>query len=261
MRREFSRTHTVRYDECNCYGYLTPTAFLRYMQDIAAQDAENAQLSGNGYWIVKRTLISFAAPVRLSTKLHLRTYGIGFTRITAQRGYDAQLATDLHGEPVISARTLWVYMDARGRPARMPEETARIWLPDGAQEQLPEPPLPAFPEEQSEMTNAFVRFSDIDLMRHMNNAAAVEMLDNAAWEVYLKKGLTPETTQFDMLHYEIEYLDSPLFNEQLEISTWLEPFPEEGQEFLRFQQIIREGKVMVRAHSRWLWRQPATKME
>ena len=44
MNRQFCLTHTVRYDECNCDGFLTPAAFLRYMQDIAAQDAEDVRL-------------------------------------------------------------------------------------------------------------------------------------------------------------------------------------------------------------------------
>src|SRR6266568_6001948 len=132
MQRQFFHTHTVRYDECNCDSYLTPTAFLRYMQDIAALDAEDAQLSGNGYWIVKRTVISFAAPLQIHTQLELKTYGIGFTRITAQRGYEARVAGTSHDEPAISARTLWVYVDPRGRPTRLPAETAQIWLPDGS---------------------------------------------------------------------------------------------------------------------------------
>lgn len=116
MKRQFHQTHTVRYDECNCNGFLTPATFLRYMQDIAAQDAEDAQLSGNGYWVVKRTVISFAAPIRVHTKLALCTYGIGFTRITAQRGYEARLAGDHHDrdEPIISARTLSLAMANRG---------------------------------------------------------------------------------------------------------------------------------------------------
>src|SRR5690348_2322203 len=84
MNREFRQSHIVRYDECNCYGLLTPAAFLRYMQDIAAQDAEDAQLSGNGYWVIKRTVISFTEPVHIHTPLTLKTYGVGFTRITAQ---------------------------------------------------------------------------------------------------------------------------------------------------------------------------------
>jgi len=89
------------------------------MQDIAARDAEKVQLSGDGYWVVKRTVISFAAAVQIHTLLVLKTYGIGFTRITAQRGYEASLADERSNKPLISARTLWVSVDARGRPMRV----------------------------------------------------------------------------------------------------------------------------------------------
>lgn len=262
MKRQFSQAQIVRYDECNCDGLLTPTAFVRYMQDIAARDAEDAQLSGDGYWVVKRTVISFKAPVQVHTRLELKTYGIGFTRITAQRGYEARIlfagkgskADEHSDEPIISARTLWVYVDLRGRPIRLPERTGQIWLPDGPLPQQPEAPLPAFPESTPETTSSVVRFSDIDPMKHLNNASAVEMLDNAAWEAYAKGGITPETAQLDILHYDIEYGDSPRFGDRLEIQCWLVPFPSPGQEFSRLQQITQGSRVMVRAHSRWVWR-------
>lgn len=254
MRREFYQTHTVRYDECNCDGLLTPAVFLRYLQDIAALDAEDARLEGEGYWVVKRTLISFASPVHMHTRLALKTFGLGFTRITAQRGYEARIAGEEQNEPVVAARSLWVYVDGRGRPARLPERTAHIWLPDGPLPQQAETPLPPFPDSAPETVTTVVRFADIDPQRHLNNASAVEMLDNAAWEVYAKHAITPGSSRFDICHYDIEYVDSPFFGETLSIQTWLDPFPSPGQEFTRLQQIARDGKVMVRASSRWLWK-------
>jgi len=253
MNRQFSLSHTVRYDECNCDGVLTPTAVLRYMQDIAALDAENAQLVGNGYWVVKRTSIAFAAPVRVHTKLELKTYGIHFTRITAQRGYEASIVGE-NEQPVISARTLWVYVDAHGRPVRLPEGTASIWLADGSLPQQSETPFPALPETAPETTEASVQFSDIDPMRHLNNASAVEMLDNASWQAFAKDGILPDTTVLNVLSYNIEYVNSPRFGDRLEIQSWLEPLTAEGQEYSRLQQITHDGKVMVKAFSRWLYR-------
>lgn len=255
MRRQFCLTHTVRYDEGNRAGYLTPAAFVRYMQELASRDAEDAQLSGDGYWVVKRTVISFADAVPIHTALELRTYGIGFTRITAQRGYEAWRSGQTSGEPAITARTLWVYVDAQGHPARLPEETARTWLPDGPQPQQAEAPFPALPSREPEVTSAVVRFSTIDLAGHLNNASAVELLDDAGWEVYARSGLLSDRASSDILHYDIEYLDSPRFGEQLAIQTWLDPFPSADQPFSRYQQIVRADKVVLRAHSRWLWRQ------
>jgi len=253
MNRQFCLTHTVRYDECNCDGFLTPAAFLRYMQDIAAQDAEDVRLEGNGYWVIKRTVISFVTPIPIHTRLELKTYGIGFTRITAQRGYEARLASAPQDEPLVSARTLWVYVDSHGRPARLPERTAQIWLPDGVLTPQPEQPFLAFPDRLPVTTSAKVHFSEIDLMQHLNNASAVEMLDNAGWEALAGSEITPAGASFTIRHYDIEYGDSPRFGEHLEVQNWFEPYPTAGQEFTRLQHLMRESKTMVRARSRWLW--------
>lgn len=253
IRRQFGLTHTVRYDECNAGGVLTPPAFLRYMQDIAARDAEDARLEGNGFWVVKRTVMDFTAPVAVHTRLELKTFGLGFTRITAQRGYEACLADQPATAPIISARTLWVYVDERGRPARLPERTAHIWLPNETTTPQPEAAFPPLPAREPEIARRQVRFSDIDLARHLNNASAVEILDDAAWETCARTGIVPDTTSFAICRYDIEYGDSPRFGEELVIQTWFDPFPVPGQEFSRMQQIMRDGKVMVRASSRWLW--------
>jgi acyl-CoA thioesterase FadM len=254
MNRLFSLTHTVRYDECNCDGLLTPAAFLRYMQEIAARDAEDAQLEGNGYWVIKRTVMSFARPIPYHTRLELRTFGIGFTRITAQRGYEARLADNPEDQPLASAHTLWVYVDTHGRPTRLPDRTAQIWLPGGVSAPKPEPAFPAFPDHPPVTTSAVVHFSEIDLMQHLNNASAVETLDNAGWEALGSSGITPAAASFRIRYYDIEYSDSPRFGEQLEIQNWFEPYPATGQEFTKFQRITREGKTMARAYSRWLWK-------
>lgn len=253
MRREFLLTHTVRYDECTCDGVVAPRAFFQYMQDIAARDAEDAQLGGDGFWVIRRTLITFVAPVPVHTPLILRTFGLGFTRITAQRGYEARLADQPEGEPVISARSLWVYIDQRGRPARLPERTAEIWLPGETRAPQPEAAFPSLPDDEPETSRVQVSFSQVDLAHHLNNASAVQMLDDAAWDSSARAGLTPETTSFQARSYDIEYIDSPRFGEELLIQTWFEPWPRPAQEFQRMQQITCAGKIMIKAHSRWFF--------
>ena len=99
MQRQFRHTYTVRYDECDCNGLLTPAAFLRHMQNIAVLDAESAELGGTGIWVAKRTLVSFSRPIPVHTPLELTTYAISLTRITAQRGYEARSLVRLLGRP------------------------------------------------------------------------------------------------------------------------------------------------------------------
>lgn len=254
MRRSFSVTHTVRYDECNTDGVLTPAAFLRYMQDIAARDARDAYLEdGYGFWVVKRTVMHFAVPIAVHTRLELTTFGMGFTRITAQRGYEARLADQPTGAPLIVARTLWVYVDLHGRPTRLPEGTAQIWLPNETRAPQAEVAFPAVPERSPAIVHRYVSFSAIDRAQHLNNASAVDMLDDAAWETCARMGIVPETSQWVIHHYDIDYAGSLRFGEELTIETWFDPWPVPGGEWARIQQILHGGKVMVRAVSRWHW--------
>ncbi|MGZ3630667.1 MAG: hypothetical protein ACXVDN_23805, partial [Ktedonobacteraceae bacterium] len=113
--------------------------------------------------------------------------------------------------------------------------------------------FPVFPEHQPVTTLAAVKFSEIDLMQHLNNASVVEILDNAGWEALASSQISPANARFTIFDYDIEYSDSPRFGEELEILNWFEPFPTPGHEFTRFQRMARGGKTMVRACSHWLW--------
>lgn len=253
MRREFYHTYGVHYHECDCYGFLTPTSFVRYMQDISALDSEDVQLAGDGFWVVKRSAITFNAPIAMHTQLEVKTFGLHLTRITAQRGYEARIAGDSTGEPVISARTLWVYVDKRGRPARIPTRTAEIWLPDGPVPAIVEEVIPTPTQDSTTSIETHVRFSDTDVMRHMNNTAYVEVLDNAAWETQIQMGITPDQATLHVRSYDIEYLGSALLGEKMEIQTEFDPMPTPGETGMRLQQIIRNDSVIVRAASSWQW--------
>ena len=126
-------------------------------------------------------------------------------------------------------------------------------MPDGVLAPPPDQPFPVFPEHRPVTTLAAVKFSEIDLMQHLNNASVVEILDNAGWEALTNNEITPANARFTIRDYDIEYGDSPRFGEHLEIQNWFEPFPTPGQEFKRFQRMTRGGKTMVRACSYWFW--------
>jgi len=150
-------------------------------------------------------------------------------------------------------RALWVYVDPHGRPTRLPERTAEIWLPDGVQPPQPEPPFPTAPRDAPVTTPERVQFSQIDLIHHLNNASAVEMLDDEGWEGLAAHEITPAEARLTIRRYDIDYGDSPRLGDRLEILSWVDPLPEEGREFTRFQRITRAGKTMIQARSHWLW--------
>lgn len=263
MAYRFEQTYRVRYDECNLYGLVTPVAVLRYLQDIAALDAVQSTLIGTGDWVARRTIMEFHAPIPARAHLRLQTYPLGFTKVTAWRGYDLLLAGDAGNEPqlAVKARTLWVYLDARGRPTRIPPDMLTIWMPPGTTLVLPpdEETWPTFPAQPQFETNAPVRFSDLDVMGHMNNAAYVELLDNATWEIFTQNGLLPQQAHSypAPLYYDIEYAASARPGETLQVHSWFEPIgsvtPLADQTFERLQRVQTDATVLVRARSRWQW--------
>ena len=241
MNPRFRHSYDVRFDEGNRDGLLTPAAALRYMQDIAGLDSEHARIVETGAWVAKRTVIAFARPIPARAHLDFETFAIGMTRITAQRAYEASIA----GERAITAHTLWVYLGDNGKPARIPEAAHAYWMSAGAQPQIKDPSFPPPPSALPTVAAYRVRFSDIDVYGHMNNAAYVAALDDAGWVALpdaRENTLSPQ-------HYDIEYMESALYGDELEIRTWWQSG--ETGERERTQQIWRGDTLIVRALSRW----------
>jgi acyl-CoA thioesterase FadM len=87
-----------------------------------------------------------------------------------------------------------------------------------------------------------VQFSQIDLMHYLSKAAAVDMLDDADWEALSARDITASKARLAIRRHDIDYVNSPRFGDRLEIESWFEPMPEEGQEFTRFQRITARAK-------------------
>lgn len=268
MQRHFFHSYEVRFDECNIYGFMTPAAALGYLQDIAERDAASGNLlDDNGYWIARRTTADFLAPVPVRANLEAETFAAGFTKVTAHRNYELRIITGqepagTRPDPVLKAKTIWVYLDGRGRPARLSPIWQEVWLPDGPLPMPEEVPWPAFPERPAFKVKTPVRFSDLDVLEHMNNAAYVKLLDDAAWEAFASLEILPDTRDGRLLplHYDIEYLESAKAGDELEVDSWFQPVSGEAAQFECYQRIRREGRLLVRARSRWRW-EPATKLQ
>ncbi len=263
----FKQTYPVRYDECNRFGLLTPASVLRYLQDIAGLHVEYAQLNDNGLWIARRTVMELLQPVPARSALEIETYSLGFSRVTGQRGYIGRRldgSGSILNDPVLTARTLWDYLDVSGKPARIPPNYFSYWQSDSRpghlQKEADWPPLPDSPPYSA---GAVVRFSDLDIMGHMNNAAYIELFDNAGWAILTHNQLEISPRNHPIPYYiDIEYLDSALPGDKLEVSTW-QPSGSPGKElsadrveFERLQHITRQGKLLARALTRWRWLEP-----
>ena len=103
----------------------------------------------------------------------------------------------------------------------------------------------------------FKRFSDVDSIGHVNNAAYLDVLMDAAlgplaragWGLdrLATAGLAPFVSACD-----IEYLDGAVWGDALWVTTWMAPAPR-GFEVVQHLGRADADDVLVRARTRWQW--------
>lgn len=214
---EIPQRHTVRYrvrfDEAGADGNLRPSGLLRYAQDLAWQHSEAAGFdrdwyaSRGTYWLVRLAALRIAADVPYGASLDSSTEVTGWRRVWARRHTVFRLDD---GTVAADADTDWVLLTTEGRPARIPDEISRHFAPDAIYRpdsvRLSQKP-PAC--DRIEVT---VRAADVDPLGHLNNAAYLDVIDEAVAQL---DGVRQKPS-----HYRIEYVRPALPATVLTVSVW-----------------------------------------
>jgi acyl-ACP thioesterase len=175
--RVFSGARRVRLADVSPAGRLRLDATARFLQDVSADDTADAALPDAEAWVVRKTVIEVAVFPRYLEPVALATWCSGTGSHWAER------RISLVGERggAIEAATTWVHIDlASGRPSRIPagfdalygeahggrKVKARLDHPDP-----PEGELDGFPWP--------LRFTDFDVLGHVNNAACWQIVEEA----------------------------------------------------------------------------------
>jgi acyl-ACP thioesterase len=146
----------------------------RWLQDVAFGDLVDAGLSGEGFWIVRRTRLRVERFPRFAEELRLSTFCTGASALAAER------TTRIEGTEgaALEAVSIWVNVDPETRmPARLPDGffTAYGESVAGrkARGRLRHPPPP---EDATSRPWTF-RHTDLDLAGHVNNAVYWEIVE------------------------------------------------------------------------------------
>ncbi len=169
LGRTFSTTRRVRLGDVSPSGRLRLDAVARYLQDIANDDARDAQLPAFMSWVVRRTDLRVSAPCVFLDEATVTTWCSGAGSHWAERRY--RITSPAGG--LVDAATIWVAIDdATGRPVRLVEEFLGIYGEAmNARRVSARLALPAPPSDASAQSWA-ARFSDFDALGHVNNAIA-----------------------------------------------------------------------------------------
>jgi acyl-CoA thioesterase FadM len=214
--RRFEAEYRVRFDEADAGGRLRSSGFLRFAQDIAWQHSEAAGFGRDWYaeramhWLVRDVDLQILAPVSYGDRLAVRTEVVGWRHVWARRR-----ALVLRGDAIVAVvETDWVLLRTDGRPARLPIEMTAL-LASGqtfTRRRLELGRTPANPMRAA----VTVRASDVDPMGHLNNAAYVDLVDEAA-------ALLPADPSGPRERYQVSYLLPAPSGATVEVACWSGP--------------------------------------
>src|SRR5258707_13994256 len=107
------RAFRIRQYECDAYGHVNNTNYLRYMQEAAfdasaAAGYDVARYAALGHhWLIRETEIEYLAPLRYGESVRVKTWVEDFDRVRSRRAYEFHRM----GHELLLARgtTDWVY--------------------------------------------------------------------------------------------------------------------------------------------------------
>jgi acyl-ACP thioesterase len=169
--RRVVRSRPVRLADVTPSGRLRLDALARYLQDVAADDVDDAGITGA--WVLRRVALEIGTLPRFREVVELETFCSG----TGGRIAERRTTVRVDGEVRLECVAVWVYVDGQGRPTALEEwfwdlyGTAANGRRVSGRLRLPPPPPDASRRPWP------IRATDLDVLAHVNNSvswAAVE---------------------------------------------------------------------------------------
>jgi acyl-ACP thioesterase len=206
--RRFVTTRPARFGDLSPGGRLRLDAVARYVQDIASDDTTDAGLDNDMAWVARRTAVELRATPGFREPLTLTTFCTGYGGRWAERRVSITGAQGASIETV----SLWVHLDAdSGRPTPLPADFHEIYgLAAAGRTVSARLQHPSEVPAQADRTPWALRFTDFDLLGHVNNAATWAMVEEA---LVARRPLRPP------LRAELEYRLPIERGDHVEIAT------------------------------------------
>lgn len=177
--RSFRAVRRVRLGDASPQGRLRLDALARYLHDVANDDSRDAAWSDPHWWVVRRTVVDVRDfPVYLQ-EIALTTWCGGTGSHWAERRTRIE---SLDGAVLADAASLWVHVDSGTlAPSRVPDDVAGVLAESsGGRRVNARLLLGRDDHSRDDSSGSFewpLRFSDFDVVGHLNNAAYWEALE------------------------------------------------------------------------------------
>ena len=175
--RTFAGSRRVRLGDCSPGGRLRLDATARYLQDLSDDDTRDAGLA-QMTWVVRRTVIDVHQFPTYLEPVDMVTWCSAIGSRWAERRVDIGGGGASGGAVSISSATLWVHLDSETlRPVPTSAAFEQVFAQSAAGRTVSSRLTLDPPTAGLALSPWPVRFSDFDVMDHMNNAIAFALVE------------------------------------------------------------------------------------
>lgn len=173
--RTFAGSRRIRLGDCSPGGRLRLDATARFLQDLSDDDTRDAGLA-QMTWVVRRTVIDVHQFPTYLEPLDMVTWCSGLGSRWAERRVDIRSSDP--GQGSIRSATLWVHLDPDSlRPTRPSHAFEAVFAQSAADRRVSSRLTLDGPTSALELVAWPLRFTDFDVMDHVNNAVAFVLVE------------------------------------------------------------------------------------
>ena len=181
--RRYETTRRVRLADADPTGRLRLDSLARFVQDIGNDDTADAGHDASAPWVTRRTTVEVDRWPRIGERLEITTWCGGIGSHFAERRTTLRSATG-----TVEVAATWVHVDvASGRPARLPKWFHDTYAEAAGGRRISARLTHGAPDESATAQPWPLRWSDLDVVGHVNNAAYWEAVE----EVCHQRELVP----------------------------------------------------------------------
>jgi acyl-CoA thioester hydrolase len=233
MVMSYSKEFQIRYYECDAFGHLNNSNYVRYILETAREASvglgyQTSRFSQYGRkWQLFETDIEYLRPARFGDKIKLTSRVFDMNQDISRQVFEFILVDS--NEVAAKAITEWRYINSiTNQPERIPQEIINSNFPDGIPDHIPARiPFPSPPDPPAGKFEMEIKviWQDIGVDRTVDNAVYLNYIEECGMQVIAAHGW-PVDRMLDkgfailFRRHHFLYLKVARLNDRLLISTW-----------------------------------------